>query len=285
MSPAGDYTFQLDAAELERFRRMAAHAESHEHELWGRAGVGPGATVVDLGCGPGALLPILAGRIAPGGRLIGVDADPIACATARAISTDIAGSVRIVAADAAHTGLRPGTADVVMCRNVLIHNGRRVRELLGHAAALLRPGGRLISAEPDVAGINFGAAQAEREYEQRWAAMTSADGNDPALGRGERLPQLLQHHGWEVLEVVSWLDQLVIDRSPAWAAADAIVSRGFATSDEVRGWRRALADRQASGPLHCTVPVTAIAARPRHRRDFAGGGSAATSGFGLATVT
>jgi SAM-dependent methyltransferase len=262
MSRAGGYTFELDAAEIERFRAMAVHAESHEQGLWRRAGIGPGATVVDLGCGPGALLPDLAERVAPGGTLIGVDADPMACAAARGIAAALAVPVRIMEGDAAATGLLPATADVVMCRNVLIHNGRRVGELLDHAASLLRPGGRLVSAEPDVAGIDFGAAHAEREYEQRWAAMTRADGNDPALGRDERLPQLLQQHGWEVLEVVSWLDDVVIDRSPAWAATETIISRGFARSDEVRCWRRALADRQAAGPLHCTVPVTAITAKP-----------------------
>lgn len=263
MTAAPGYTFRLDEREVERFRAMAAHAESAEAELWPRHGIRAGATVVDLGCGPGALVPLLAKRVGPTGTVIAVDADPIACATARLVAADAGARVEVRQADAADTGLAAGGADVVMCRNVLVHNGRRAGELLAHAAALLRPGGRLISAEPNVAEIDFGAARAEQDYERRWAAMSRADGNDPALGGDGRLPQLLEQHGWRVLEVVRWIDDVVIDRSPAWAAAELIVARGFATAAEMEHWRRALAERQADGHLHCTVPFTTVAAEPR----------------------
>lgn len=36
----------------------------------------PGDTVVDLGCGTGRLLPVLADAVAPGGRVVGVDLSP-----------------------------------------------------------------------------------------------------------------------------------------------------------------------------------------------------------------
>ncbi len=39
-------------------------------------GLAPGHRVADLGCGSGALLPLLAERVGPTGRVIGVDRDP-----------------------------------------------------------------------------------------------------------------------------------------------------------------------------------------------------------------
>jgi SAM-dependent methyltransferase len=238
----------------------------HELELWVRAGIVPGATIVDLGCGPGALLPLLADRAGPAGTIIGVDADPAACTTARLVAADLDASVRIVQADAANTGLRPAAADVVMCRNVLVHNGKRADQLLAHAAFLLHPGGHLLSTEPDVDGLDFGAASAEWEYEQRWAAMAREDGNDPALGRDDRLPQLLLGNGWHVLETLTWTDELLVDKSPAWAAADAVISRAFATRDEVSRWRKAMDLRRAAGPLRCSLTMTTVLATPNRRQ-------------------
>lgn len=263
------YTFRLDEAEVARFRAMAANAERHERQLWERAGIGAGATVLDLGCGPGALLPLLADRVGCNGTIIAVDADPVACTTARAVAAALDVSVQVVQADAAATGLPPATVDVILARNLLVHNGPRAEELLAHAATLLRPGGHLISAEPDVAGIDFGQAHDERAYEQRWAAMMREDGNDPALGRNGRLPHLLQRHGWRVLSTLAWTDELLIDKSPAWASVDAIVSRAFATRQEVSRWQEALERRRAVGPLACSLTMTAVLAQPELGRTSA----------------
>jgi SAM-dependent methyltransferase len=260
---SSDYTFRLDEHEVERFRAMAANAQRHEGRLWQRAGIVQGATVVDLGCGPGALLPLLAERIGREGTIWAVDADPQACANARRVAARLATPVHVVTADAARTGLGPRSADVVMCRNVLVHNGRRAGEFLTHAASLLRPGGMLLSAEPDLVGLDFGAAHEEREYEVRWQAMLRADGSDPALGAGDTLAQLLRQHGWTVTDHVQWTDRLAIERSPAWAAARAVAERGFATEDELEHWQRALARRQEAGQLlHCALTMTAVLAEP-----------------------
>ena len=273
------YTFRLDEAEIDRFRAMAANAERHERALWQRAGIVEGASVVDLGCGPGALLPLLATLVGSQGMVVGVDNDPVAAATARQVADSLDVATHVVCADGAATGLPAGAADVVMCRNVLVHYGPRVGEFLAHAATLLRPGGHLISVEPDVAGIDFGTAYAERAYEQRWAAMMRADGSDPSLGRGDRLPRLLRDHGWHVVDALAWTDRLVIDKSPAWAAADAIVRREFATRVELAEWRRALEERRAAGPLRCSLTMTAVLATPNiHARALADGHNDTTLG-------
>ena len=51
----------------------AAHALAREETMWTAAGIGPGARVVDLGCGPGTFLADLADRVGSSGRVTGVD--------------------------------------------------------------------------------------------------------------------------------------------------------------------------------------------------------------------
>lgn len=263
MSAQG-YTFWIDEAEVNRFRSMADNAERHEGELWRKAGIVRGATVIDLGCGPGALLPKLAERVGPDGTILAVDADPQACAAARDTARSLDVKIHVIEQDATSTGLPARAADVVMMRNVLVHNGRRSTQLLAHIETLLRDGGHLLNTEPDVAGLDFVDADAEYAYEQRWAAMMRDDGNDPALGRDPRLSQLLGRNGWRVKETLVWTDQLLIDKSPAWAAADTIQERAYATAEELDSWRAAMERRRARGPLSCSLPMTTVLAQP-HR--------------------
>ncbi len=64
---------------------MAEQARADEADLWELAGIGPGARVADVGCGPGAMLPALSAAVGPDGRVHAVDADPAAVAAASAL--------------------------------------------------------------------------------------------------------------------------------------------------------------------------------------------------------
>jgi FtsJ-like methyltransferase len=44
-------------------------------DLLDRVGLRPGHAVIDLGCGPRGILDLLAERVAPAGRVVGLDAD------------------------------------------------------------------------------------------------------------------------------------------------------------------------------------------------------------------
>src|SRR5262245_15523540 len=99
---------------------MAGTAGGEEAGGWERA------RIADVGCGPGAILARLAAVVGLGGRAVGVDRDPAAVGHARrAVAGAAQASVQVGAADA--TGLRPGWADVAMCRHVLAHNTGRER--------------------------------------------------------------------------------------------------------------------------------------------------------------
>ena len=139
-----DYALQLSDDEVARYRLMAEQARDQEAALWAQAGVAPGARIADVGCGPGAILAMLAAAVGAGGEVIGIDGDEsaVAAATALIASTGLENaSVRLEDAD--RTGLPEGAFDVVMMRHVLGHNGGTEQRIVDHLATLVRPGGAL----------------------------------------------------------------------------------------------------------------------------------------------
>jgi ubiquinone/menaquinone biosynthesis C-methylase UbiE len=73
----------LSEQELLRYRMMAAIAADNEAAEWAAAGIVPGARVADVGCGPSAVLRMLAERVGAAGQAVGIDADPGAVAVDR----------------------------------------------------------------------------------------------------------------------------------------------------------------------------------------------------------
>ena len=104
----------------------------------GGLGLAPGARIVDVGCGTGGNLPMLA-RF---GAVTGVERSPAAAERARA-----RGAGPIVVASAEATGLAAGTADLVTMLDVLEHLDDD-RAGLAEVWRLLRPGGRLVLTVP-----------------------------------------------------------------------------------------------------------------------------------------
>ncbi len=95
-------------------------------------------TVVDLGCGPGMLLPQLRQRL-PQARLIGVEVQPVMLETAREVAADC--GAEIVTADlAAALPLADGAADVVVAV-MSFHELQFPPPLLDEVFRLLKPGG------------------------------------------------------------------------------------------------------------------------------------------------
>jgi 2-polyprenyl-3-methyl-5-hydroxy-6-metoxy-1,4-benzoquinol methylase len=148
----GRYSLAISEQELSRYARMASDAARGEVVAWSSAGISAGARVADVGCGPGAVLRLLAERVGTGGSVIGIDADPTAVSIAR---QQVAGlrncEVRVGKAQA--TGLEPGGFNVVMCRHVLAHNGGSEGATVTHLASLVAPGGCVYLVEVDATAM------------------------------------------------------------------------------------------------------------------------------------
>ena len=74
--PQGTYALGHTAEEYERLRMQARVWEVAAGRLLDQVGLGPGASCLDAGCGPGETMRAVAGRVGPAGRVLGIDADP-----------------------------------------------------------------------------------------------------------------------------------------------------------------------------------------------------------------
>ena len=156
--PNAVYALGSSPGESGRLQRQADELALDSRDLLDRVGLRPGHSVIDLGCGPRGILDMLAGRVAPAGRVVGLDADPAHTAMAAefAAGRGLSG-VEIMTADARRTGLPPGSFDLVHARTLLV-NLPDPADVAAEMVRLARPGGWVASMEPDTEHGRCGGA-------------------------------------------------------------------------------------------------------------------------------
>jgi SAM-dependent methyltransferase len=237
-APTG-YALELSDDELARYELMAATAAEDEADDWAQAGIQPGAAVVDVGCGPGAILARLADLVGQRGRAVGIDIEPgTVAAAARRVAQLPQAAAEVGRAEA--TGLAPGSFDVAMCRHVLAHNGGREAAIVEHLATLVRPGGAVYLVDVDMSGARLVPDEPELDIVDHYRRFHSERGSDLMVGL--HLGELLEDAGLEVqrFRSVSSMFRLPPEvRGPHWAAREAMVAAGVATEEDVARWDRA----------------------------------------------
>jgi precorrin-6B methylase 2 len=234
-----NYALTLSPEEVGRYRMMAEIARTSEAAQWDAAGIRPGATVADVGCGPGAVTVAMADIVGAAGSVVGVDGDAGAVAAAGEMIAQAGvanASVRRGRAD--QTGLEPGSFDVVVMRHVLAHNGGDERRIVDHLATLCRPGGSVYLIDIEMTAMRV--TSSERELDDlldRYIAFHRSRGNDPLIGL--RLADLLRSAGLEVIDYQGSYNIVtppVGVRPPHWAARDAMIASGHASAADVERW-------------------------------------------------
>jgi SAM-dependent methyltransferase len=198
--PSAVYALGSSPDESARLQRQAEELAADSAALLDRVGLRPGQQAIDLGCGPRGILDMLAGRVSPAGRVVGLDADPAHTAMAAefAAGRGLRG-VEIMTADARSTGLPSGSFDLVHARTLLI-NLPEPAEVAAEMARLARPGGWVASMEPDTEHARcYPPHPAFGRLCEIFTVVFSRNGADPWIGR--RVPELFRQAGLEDVEV------------------------------------------------------------------------------------
>jgi SAM-dependent methyltransferase len=188
------YSLGSSPGESARLERQAAELAPESSALLDRIGLRPGQRAIDLGCGPRGILDLLADRVAPDGRVTGLDANPAHTAmAAKFVAASGLDAVDVVTADARHTGLPDGSFDLVHTRT-LLNTVPEPAEVVAEMARLARRGGQVASIEFD---MEYALCQPPHPAFDRICEIFTAtfrrNGADPWIGR--RVPELFRDAG------------------------------------------------------------------------------------------
>ena len=190
------YSLGSSVGESERLQRQADELRPESEAVLDRAGLRSGHSAIDLGCGPRGIIELLYDRVSPSGRVVGLDSDPVHVAMAAdLVAQRNLDGVQILEADARHTGLPADSFDLVHARTLLV-NVPDPAEVLAEMIRLARPGGSVVSVEPDCETyICYPPHPAFDRLAELFTAAFSRNGADPLIGR--RLAELYRDAGLE----------------------------------------------------------------------------------------
>lgn len=127
-------------------RTVARFEAPSQRRVLGNLDLSAGDTAIDVGCGPGRLLPGLADRVGPAGAVLGVDAAPsmLTQARQRAQEAGVTDRLSLALGDARRLPVADGVANAVCVFDVLDLFARGgLRAVLGECHRVLTPDGQL----------------------------------------------------------------------------------------------------------------------------------------------
>jgi len=233
--PARVYALGADEQEAARLWRQSGELRPEAEALLARIGLRPGDAALDVGCGPRGILDLLAAAVSPGGRVVGLDADPGHVAAAAAgYPRSGPGDVQVIRGDARHTGLPSGSFDLVHARTLLVTIPEPA-EVLAEMVRLARPGGRVAGQEPDVEhALCYPPLSAWDRLREIFRAAATRAGADLNIGR--RLAEMYRQAGL--------VDVQVQVHASAYPVGH---SRRTVIPDLVRSLRPVIAERGVAG--------------------------------------
>lgn len=173
----GEYTLSHKlVGEQQRLALMSTLLDPFELARFPGLGVGPGWRCLELGSGNGSIARALAERVAPTGQVVASDIDLAYIAELQMPCLEVR---RI---DILQDVIEEGRYDFVVAR-ALLHHLTPARTALERMVAALKPGGVLLSIEPDMLPCTVTEPASMRAFWQGWLKWSVGAGIDYSIGR------------------------------------------------------------------------------------------------------
>lgn len=264
-----EYLLGTRADELQRLGFQHRVWSEATFALWHRAGLGPGMTVLDLGCGPGFASVDLAYLVRPTGRVIAFDESQRFLDTVKDQCARLAlGNVECVRGDVHELALPAGSLCGAYARWLLCFL-RDPAKAIERVAQALRPGGCFVILDYfcyEALTLQPRGPAIDRVVE---AVVESWRGTGGDLDIGTRAPALLSAAGLEV-EHFQLQSRIARPGDVYWewprtfffGYAPRLAEMGLITPSDVRAFEDEwlAREREATGFL-CTPPMVEIVAR------------------------
>ncbi len=171
------YTLPHDlVGEQQRLALMSALLDPWELGCIARLGVRPGWRCLEFGCGNGSIARALAERVAPAGNVVASDID------IRYIENLRAPCLEVRRIDILQDGIEESSYDLVVAR-ALLHHLTPAGKALERMVAALKPGGVILSIEPDMLPCTVTEPDSMRTFWQGWLKWSREAGIDYFVGR------------------------------------------------------------------------------------------------------
>ncbi|MFD4672425.1 methyltransferase domain-containing protein [Lentzea sp. NPDC058450] len=241
---------------IEYMADAAALGRDYKHQMLVSLDLRHGDTVLDVGCGPGTDLPVMADAVTTSGRVIGIDCDPRMVSAASSFLAFYP-QVQVRQGDAHQLPVDPGTADRARMDRALQHVEDPAK-VLSELFTALKPGGLLRIAEPDWDALLVdGDLEMNRQF-NRFVCENMV--RNSTIGR--ELPRLARDAGFEV-ETVSGATTVIRD----FARADYTLALSRNTERAIRAGAIERADGERwlaelrEGDFLASVTIFLLAAR------------------------
>jgi ubiquinone/menaquinone biosynthesis C-methylase UbiE len=196
---SGRYLLGDSPAEIGHLVEQAEVYSKEAGELLDLIGLEPGSTAIDVGCGVMGVLHLLAERVGPDGRVVGLDREARMVELGRRLSEERDLAVEFIEADAAACGMPDRAFDLVHARTLLL-NVSNPQQILGEMVRIARPGGVVAVQEPDAAAWSCDPPHPAFEIlRKEILSAYRRTGKDFNIGR--RIARMLRDRGLEDVQV------------------------------------------------------------------------------------
>jgi SAM-dependent methyltransferase len=217
--------------------------------------VGPGCRVLDAGCGTGDDAAAIACLVAPGGKVVGLDASADIVNEARCRHAKATHAPEFFRGDVMALPFDDGHFDATRADR-LLHFLREPAAALREMIRVTRPGGHVVIGEPDWDSLLVHGGD-EESTTRVLAAAVSGSQASPTIGR--RLPALFAQGGLAVKAVDTAVLELdSVEESRYFFRLDALAVRSLGPSMAQR-WLASLAQAAAEGRLRCSLTSYTVA--------------------------